>query len=81
MTCDEFNEKYNEYLSEGHYGLDIDEPEVIEYLDDEFQKLIEIPNFKYYQIKLKFGSTRFYCDGVDQEIINLIEYNINELLR
>ena len=28
MTSTEFNEKYSAYLEEGHYGLDIDIPEV-----------------------------------------------------
>lgn len=60
MTAVEFNEKYKDYLEEGHYGLDIDIPEVVEYLDKEFQTFIQIEGFKYFQIKLKFNSARFY---------------------
>ena len=54
ITAEQFNEKYKEYLEEGHYGMDIHYPSVIEYLDKVFQDLIKIPRFKYSQIKLKF---------------------------
>ncbi len=63
MTTAEFNKKYEEYLEEGHYGLDIFIPSVIEYLDKEvFPGLIKIPGFKYEQIKLKFNTCRFYTN-------------------
>lgn len=62
MTTEEFNEKYKDYLEEGHYGLDISYPAVVEYLDKIFQDLIKIPGFKYSQIKLKFNSSRFYTN-------------------
>lgn len=62
MTTEKFNEKYKDYLEEGHYGLDIDYPAVVEYLDKTFQDLIKIPEFKYSQIKLKFNSSRFYTN-------------------
>ena len=55
MTANEFNEKYKEYLEEGHYGLDISTPSIIKYLDEMFQDLIKIPGFKYSQIKEKFS--------------------------
>jgi hypothetical protein len=61
-TVKEFNEKYKEFLAEGSYGLDIDDEYVVHYLDDKFQDLILVPNFKYSQIKLKFGKCRFYTD-------------------
>lgn len=60
MTATEFNEKYNEYLEEGHYGLDIDNTSVVEYLDKIFEGLIKIPGFQYSQIKMKWDSCRFY---------------------
>jgi hypothetical protein len=63
MTTQEFNQKYKDYLEEGHYGLDIGIPSVIEYLDSIFDKgLVTIPGFKYSQIKLKFHMARFYFD-------------------
>jgi hypothetical protein len=62
MTTEEFNEKYKDYLEDGHYGLDISYPSVIEYLDKIFQDLIKVPGFKYSQIKLKFNSSRFYTN-------------------
>jgi hypothetical protein len=61
MTTEEFNKKYSSYLEEGHYGLAISHPEVITYLDKEFEKEIEKnPEFQYSQIKMKFESCRVY---------------------
>ena len=61
MTTEEFNKKYSAYLEERFYGLDISHPEVVEYLDKEFENEIERnPEFQYSQIKMKFGSSRVY---------------------
>ena len=61
MTAEEFNKKYSAYLEERFYGLDIDHPEVVDYLDKEFEKEIgENPEFQFSQIKMKFGSSRVY---------------------
>ena len=61
MTPEEFNKKYSIYLEEGHYGLDISHPEAVAYLDKEFEKEIEKnPEFKFSQIKMKFGYSRVY---------------------
>lgn len=60
MNSDQFNQKYLAYLEEGHYGLDIDIPAIISYLDEIFQELTQIPGFQYSQIKLKFSEGRFY---------------------
>jgi 5-bromo-4-chloroindolyl phosphate hydrolysis protein len=61
-TTTEFNEKYKDYLEEGHYGIDINEPSVITYVDQIFNDLTQIPGFKYQQIKTKFGLTRVYTN-------------------
>jgi hypothetical protein len=62
MTAEEFNKKYSAYLEERHYGLDIDHPEVVDYLDKEFEKEIgKNPEFQFSQIKMKFGSSRVYA--------------------
>lgn len=79
MSADEFNKKYADYLETGHYGLDIHKPEVIKYLDQEFQELIKIPGFKYTQIKIKFGYSRFYANGITLEKSYEIENEINKL--
>jgi len=64
MTSDEFNEKWNEYLEHGFYGMAIEHPQVIEYLDNEFTKEINInPSFNYAQIKMKFGTSRVYANS------------------
>jgi hypothetical protein len=81
MTIEEFNEKYKDYLGKGHYGLDINNQEVIEYLDDKFQELIKIPGFMYYQIKLKFNKPRVYIDtGEGSNIFHEMEQEIYKIL-
>ena len=62
MTTTDFNEKYKEYLEDGHYGLDISIPSVVSYLNEMFEGLVKIPGFKYSQIKLKFNMCRFYSN-------------------
>ena len=87
MTKNEFNEKYEEYLEEGHYGLDINTPSIIRYLDEIFQGLIKIPGFKYSQIKEKFSTSRFYTnlyELIDKPgliITNEVEKTLNILLK
>ena len=80
MTSTEFNEKYAAYLEDRHYGLDIDIPSVVEYLDEVFQEFIKVPGFSYSQIKLKFNSSRFYC--MPNEIPSSdVEREINKLVK
>ena len=66
---EEFNEKYKNYLEEGHYGLAIHSPKVVAYLDDKFKELTSVPGFTFTQIKTKFGDVRFYAyqngEGMD----------------
>lgn len=81
MTYKEFNEKYKDYLETGHYGLGIDILEFTEWLDNKFQEFIKTPNFKYSQIKAKFGMGRFYCEGLDQDSIYEVEQKITELCK
>lgn len=64
MTSNEFNQKWSKYLEEGFYGLTIEHPKVIEYLDEEFAKEIKTnPSFTYAQIKMKFGTSRVYANS------------------
>ena len=88
MTTQEFNKKYKDYLEEGHYGLDINIPSVIEYLDSIMEYgLTNITGFKYSQIKLKFNMARFYFNtdlipkSLDRIISNGIEEEINRLVK
>jgi hypothetical protein len=80
MTCTDFNEKWEKYLEPGHYGASIENKEVLEYLDNKFQTLTKNKNFTYSQIKIKYGSARFYCVGIDFDVIQDIEIEINKLL-
>jgi hypothetical protein len=61
-TSKEFNEKYKEYIEEGHYGMDINEPSVLTYVDQIFNDLIKIPGFQFSQIKTKYGMARVYTN-------------------
>jgi hypothetical protein len=61
-TNQEFNDKYKDYIHEDHYGMAIEVPSVISYVDTVFQDLIKIPGFKYQQIKTKFGLARVYTN-------------------
>ncbi len=79
MTTEEFNEKYKDYLEEGHYGLDLSHNEAIRYLDKEFQELIKIPGFKYSQIKSKFNFYCFYCENVSSEKKKEIEMKLYDI--
>lgn len=87
MTTNEFNQKYKEYLEEGHYGLDISIPTVINYMDEVFEGLTKIPGFKYTQIKLKFNMCRFYSNLYEVmgqfggKINNMIEKDIDYLVK
>ena len=46
MTYVEFNEKYKDYLEEGHYGLGFDNKEFTLWLDSKFQEFVKNPNFR-----------------------------------
>lgn len=86
-TTKEFNEKYKEYIEEGHYGMDINEPSVLVYVDQIFNDLTQIPGFKYQQIKTKYGLARVYTNLDDLlpfvgRIINQeLEEKINFILK
>jgi hypothetical protein len=81
MTAEQFNEKYKDFLEEGHYGLDLHNPEAIKYLDNEFQELIKIPGFKYAQIKSKFNWFCFYADRISLEKKQEIENKLKEIYK
>ena len=86
-TTKEFNEKYKDYIEEGHYGMDIGEPSILAYVDQIFNDLTQIPGFKYQQIKTKFGLARVYTNLDDimpfvGRIINQeLEEKINFILK
>lgn len=64
MTVDEFNKKWGNHLEPGHYGLAINCPEVIDFLDKEFEAETQSnPEFEYSQIKLKWGRTSVYTNS------------------
>lgn len=82
-TKDEFNHKYAFYLAEGFetQGLEIEDEEVIKYLNDKFIELIKYPNFKYKQIKTKWNTACFYAQGLSEDIIDEITKQIDQILK
>lgn len=76
MTREDFNKKYIKYLQEGHYGLDINNKKVIEFLDTIFPVLIEEgEDFMFTQIKLKFNNCTFYAQGTERRLVSFIQKN------
>ena len=64
MTSKEFNIKWNHLLVVGCYGADIDDPNILNYFDKVFENEINCnPNFRWRQIKIKFGLCRVYCNS------------------
>jgi hypothetical protein len=86
-TAEEFNEKYKEYIEEGHYGMEIGEPSILTYVDQIFNDLIKIPGFQFSQVKTKYGMARVYTNLDDTlpfvgRIINQeLEEKINFILK
>jgi hypothetical protein len=79
MNSNQFNEKYSSYLEDGHYGLAIEDPEFIDWLDGKFQGFVKKPGFSYSQIKAKFGMGRFYCEGLIRDEIYEVEKKITQI--
>lgn len=74
----DFNNKWKSYLCEGFYGLDIDNKDVISYLDTEFEKEIKInPDFPYKQIKMKAGTCRIYATS---SRVGVWEVKVDEII-
>lgn len=79
MTYQEFNEKNKYYLVESSPGLEIKDSDIIDFWDCKFQELTTIPNFKYSQIKIKFGTARFYARPRSFDVSD-IEKEIDKIL-
>lgn len=93
MTQQEFNTKYKQYIPEGWGGLEFDIPEVTDYLDSIMDYgLVNLPDFKLHQIKLKFGMCRFYFEtsmenkkleaiiefGIEQQVNNILMKSLKD---
>lgn len=62
MTSEQFNEKWKDRLEDGHYGMSIEIPEVVRYMDREFTaEAVSNPTFTYSQIKIKYREARVYA--------------------
>jgi hypothetical protein len=81
MTQQEFNTKYKQCIHEGWGGLEFDIPEVTDYLDSIMEVgLVNLPDFKLHQIKLKFGMCRFYFETSieNKKLEAIIEFGIEQ---
>jgi hypothetical protein len=94
MTREEFNTKYYDNIETREYenkagvkviqrfdGLEFDIPEVTKFLDKVFQDFTRIPGFTYAQIKLKFGTARFYTNLKCPELNFFVEDQINKIIK
>lgn len=81
MNTIDFNNKYEKYLEKGHYGLDVHDEEFINWLDIKFQEFIKIPGFSYAQIKEKYLTGRFYCEGLTREQEKEVEDKITDFYK
>lgn len=78
----EFNNKYKDYLETGHYGLNIWNEEVVQYLDGVFPVLIQLKDFKFSQIKTKWNWVEFYSSlPYGHPTIERIKKDIQEILK
>lgn len=78
LTVDGFNAKYKNFLENGHYGLAINDEDVIVYLDKQFEiEVAHNPKFSYSQIKIKFGHTSVYAQS---EKTHTWESEINKMI-
>jgi len=80
-TPAEFNEKFKDYLEEGHYGMAFYSKAVIKYMDEEFTKEIAInPDYSFSQIKSKWSNTRIYAETLDPNKTKEWEAAIDRIL-
>jgi hypothetical protein len=80
MKSKEFNEKYKDFIEEGHYGLAIDVPEVVIFLDQVFAVLTKTTDFSFKQIKEKFNFARVYTTGLGDPLESFLEKVISNIL-
>jgi hypothetical protein len=81
VTSLEFNIKYVKYIANRFTGLEIESNIIINFLDRIFEeKLIKIKDFKFEQIKLKYGKCIFYSDIISENYIDLIEKTVDKLV-
>ena len=79
MKQKEFNDKYRDYIEDGFRGCDLINEKTLDYLDSKFQEYIKIPDFKFKQIKSKWGYFCFYATGISQEECNEVELKLKEI--
>ena len=81
-NIEQFNHYYRKYIPDGYYGLSFYNKDVNYLLIRKFSEFIEkYPDFKFYQLKLKFGVPRLYIDGPPRDEVFEIEEKIARLLK
>lgn len=79
-NIDVFNLKYEKHIEKGFDGLEISDPSVVIFLDYLFQEFCKIPTFNFAQIKLKWGSCRFYSN-LNGFFSKLVESIVNIMVK
>jgi hypothetical protein len=82
MQPDIFDLKWDSRCEHGHYGLAINDPEVITLVDETFTLWEQLyPDFTFSQIKTKFNSVRVYCENVPYELTRELEQKIEQIIK
>jgi len=80
LSSDDFNNKWKSKLDDNHYGMSIDDKDILKLVDNRFKEWErDYPDFKYQQIKMKFGSSRVYTFGIPTDECLNLEQQINEI--
>lgn len=81
MRIEQFDKKWTSRLEEGFDGLSIAKFGIVKLVDETFTRWEkQYPDFTYSQIKVKFGTSRVYCDNVPSGELEKLEQEINNLL-
>ena len=82
QEVEQFNHYYRKFIPDRYYGMSFYNKDVASLLIRKFSEYIEkYPDFKFYQLKLKFGVPRLYVEGPSQEEIFKIEEEIAQILK
>jgi hypothetical protein len=79
MDSQEFNEKWADYLEEGHYGCDLSNERIIDFIDGIMEDLTKIEGFEFAQIKQKFHFHCFYAKNISRAMNDLITEEMSRI--
>jgi hypothetical protein len=81
MTSEEFNGKWIDHLEKGHYGMAIEQPAIVEFMDKEFEKEVLVnPTFTYSRIRRLYDVASIHA-SIDMYKICIWELAIDEAFK